>query len=132
MRAGLLLLALALPAAAADERGIPPETWRSMVLGKTIVYHLGGSFYGLERYSASGDLVEFQHANGECLAGRWYMRDDLYCFDWEHEDRDECYRHLDEDGAISVIGDDENADPGIVFTVDSISDIPLQCGANMS
>ncbi len=135
MRWFFIFLCLAMPALASDETpqsgDIPVEEWRSMALGRTLTYMIGGTFFALERYAPDGNKVELQLNTGECLAGTWTHAGSTYCFDWGDE-RAACFRHVRAGQDILIIQVDNGVETDNIQLMTNISDAPLNCGQNLS
>lgn len=73
----LLVPLLCLPLAAASQpalegqfegaEDIPPQEWRRMAAGKTLVYKIGGEFWALETYRPGTNQVTLQLRDGSCM-----------------------------------------------------------------
>ena len=135
MRASIILAGLAFPALGAENTttsgDIPPDEWRELALGRTLTYMIGDEFFALERYAPTGNRVELQLNNGECLAGTWSHSDNVYCFDWG-SGRNACFRHVRAGSEIVIIQMDGEVETSKIQHMTQISDAPLSCGENMS
>lgn len=127
-------LALGLPVAgnAGGERAdIPLEEWRNLALGRTLVYMIGPDFFAFERYAKTGNRVELQLSNGECLSGTWSHAGTAYCFDWGDAEP-ACFRHVREGEDIIIIQLENGEDTELTQQMTGFTDAPLTCGMQMS
>ena len=110
---------------------IPPEEWRELALGRTLTYRIDGNFFAIERYSRTGNFVEHQLANGECLAGTWNHQGNAYCFNWD-SGNPACFRHTRHGGRIIIIQLENGVDTELTQEMTAIGDAPLSCSQNLS
>ena len=134
--ATLLFCFTALAATAQDPspdlgQDIPPDEWRALALGQTLVYVIGGDLFAYERYAISGNQVELQLSNGDCLFGTWTHSQNAYCFDWGDE-TPACFRHVRRGEDIFIIEQHLGQDTGGIQQMVGTTEAPLLCGQNMS
>lgn len=110
---------------------IPPDEWRDLAMGRTLVYTIGDDVFAYERYPNSGNRVELQLANGECLTGTWTHNQNVYCFDWG-DTAPACFRHVRDGDDILIIEQRDGADSANVQQMVGTTDAPLLCGQQMS
>ena len=128
-----LHLAVASPLLAADDLpiDIPPDEWRELAMGRTLVYMIGDEVFAYERYPMSGNRVELQLSTGECLSGTWTHSEDTYCFDWG-DDTPACFRHVRMGEQIVIIQQEAGEDTDAIQQMVGATDLPLLCGQQMS
>lgn len=132
----LLVPLLCLPLAAASQpalegqfegaEDIPPQEWRRMAAGKTLVYKIGGEFWALETYRPGTNQVTLQLRDGSCMNGTWEYTAPLYCFHWDVQGT-ACFRHARRGDDILIIEAVPGANPPLVQYMTDVTDLPLAC-----
>ncbi|SLN48469.1 hypothetical protein ROJ8625_02360 [Roseivivax jejudonensis] len=94
IRALLVLVALAAPAAAADPDpaggALSAAEFEAYTQGKTLYFGQNGTAYGVERYLPDRRVV-WSFLDGDCKEGRWYESGDQICFVYEDSDAPQCW-----------------------------------------
>lgn len=110
---------------------IPVEEWRSLAMGKTLVYQVGPDLFALERYPLTGNRVELQLNTGECYSGVWNHQGQAYCFYWD-ADQPACFRHMRRGDEIVIVELQDGAPTDRTQTMTQITNASLACGQHMS
>ncbi|MEO0999427.1 MAG: hypothetical protein AAFW69_02300 [Pseudomonadota bacterium] len=81
---------------------IDPDTWRDLVMGRTVYYSAFDEHWGREYYWPGTNRITFQHASGQCAEATWDYNPVSfeYCF---YFDRPHCFRHLRRGEAIVIL-----------------------------
>ncbi|MEM9228393.1 MAG: hypothetical protein AAGB10_02205 [Pseudomonadota bacterium] len=117
----------------------PPDTWddisvsewRQMVKGRTVTYRIGGQLWAHEAYDTSGNRVAIRTADGSCMEGTWSYDNGAYCFAWDAAPAS-CFRHVRQGSEILIVPLIDGVPSGAVQTVEGVSDIPLNCGPDLT
>ena len=115
----------------AGERLIPAAEWRAMVRGRTVTYRIGTDVWAYEAYAPSGNHVSIQLADGTCMDGTWYHKDDAFCFEWLGTFTS-CFQHVRTEDGILIVPIEDGSVAGTVQMVAGISDLALSCGQTLS
>lgn len=109
------------------ETPVGEAEWRALTRGKTLVYTYRGALVGREYFAPDSETAAvFVYADGSCYDGVWYMRGELFCF--EYQDRF-CFMHFRRDGALWARDAATGLEQRIVQILD---DAPLSCRAPLS
>lgn len=108
IRAGLICVLLATPAAAQDP-GATPMTgaeFDSYVTGRTLMYGTGAEPYGGEDY-LPGNRVRWSFLDGRCLEGRWFEQAPHICFVYSDDPEPICWTFYEGAGGLTarLVGD---------------------------
>lgn len=125
MLAPTLLLALALPAAAADP-GPPLDAtgFDARTVGRTITYSAGGIAYGTEQYLPDHRVL-WAFEGDLCKEGTWFQQGDFICFDYQDENGLQCWTFFDTSaGLMARFRGDPASEPLVSLTE---SPEPLRC-----
>jgi len=105
-----LLLALALPASAAEPVGV--AAFEAFATGKTLSYAVGGAVYGAEQY-LPGRRVVWAFKGQQCRKGFWYEEAGQVCFVYEDAPDAQCWTFSRDGDRLQArfSGDAEGAEP---------------------
>ena len=123
MRSLFLLLALALPAQAADVL-VSPTEFESLVTGQTLSYATAGSEYGAEAY-LDNRRVRWSFLDGHCSEGHWYPSGTQVCFVYEDIPETQCWQFYLRNGRLMARFENDPMATELYET--SRRDEPLMC-----
>lgn len=114
-----VLLALALPAAAQQEKPAPSasetilsaEAFEALTSGKTFYFNRRGEPYGAEQYFEDRRVI-WTFLDGRCERGAWYSDNNQICFVYETQSEAQCWNVLERGGQtrVRVVGDNPSND----------------------
>ena len=89
----IAILLLLLPGNLFAEEVLSPEAFRTHTAGSTLYFAQNGVAFGVEQYLPDNRSI-WQYADGTCTRGKWYAKDDLICFVYEDNPREQCWNFL--------------------------------------
>jgi hypothetical protein len=119
----ITLLLTAFPAWA--ETTLTAQEFEALSLGKTLYFSKDGKAYGSEHYY-KGRISKWRYSDGECANGEWFIRNDLFCFNYEDVADTQCWSFVKTDkGGYAARA--EGAALGDKLDLDFIDRKPLLC-----
>lgn len=125
LSAGLLALAVAAPAAAAE--AMSADAFEALAEGHVLHFTLQGVPFGAEQY-LPGRRSLWQYADGSCAAGVWW--DDgagRICFRYEERSDAQCWRFEGRPEALSAELVEQGVPTGFVLDLVGKDQTPLPC-----
>ncbi|MEL6620277.1 MAG: hypothetical protein AAFY39_00050 [Pseudomonadota bacterium] len=126
IRAALILLATALPAASQDQ--LAPDIFLDQLAGKTATFNVYGSgdLVGVEQFLRR-DRTVWARSDGTCAYGTVTVDGPLVCFSYDDEPTTvrHCWIPFVQDGALLVLDDDGSEVQEVTrLTEDAVSCTP--------
>jgi hypothetical protein len=122
--AAAALCAVLAAAPGVAETPLDGAAFEALTSGRTLHFDRWGLPYGAEQY-LPGRRVIWQFEGEDCLAGRWYPRDDAICFVYDAAPGAVCWSVLDTEAGIRIREQDDV--PGNDLTIRKATETPLPC-----
>ena len=118
-----LLLALLLASPASAQSLMTAEEFEAWSTGKTLDYAIDGIYWGSEQH-LPGRLTRDADANGPCIEGRWFPKDDAICFVYDGVAGEHCWQFW-RDG--TEVWAEIHDGAGALLAQVTLADEPLAC-----
>ena len=116
-----VMLLISVQPACAEDGSISLREWKALTSGKTIYYHLNGTYQGKEYYLPDDAFLVFMTPDGQCVEGVWAYADGRYCFSYGANFQ--CFDHLRRGSRLFSRADTGGPEQEIKRIVDE----PLSC-----
>ena len=106
-----VLILLFLPTGLFAEEILSPEAFRQHATGSTLYFAQNGAAFGVEQYLPDDNSI-WQYADGTCTNGKFYAKDNLICFVYEDNPREQCWHFLKKGNSLAAraLGREPDAD----------------------